>query len=78
VVFFQGKSKTYESSLVEQSEPNGKDKKTAIFQLDIPLASLKPGFYLCQLSVIDDAAGHFLFPRFALVIRPEKTEPHAE
>jgi hypothetical protein len=34
---------------------------------------LKPGFYTCQVNVIDDAAGSFLFPRLALLIRAEKT-----
>ena len=23
---------------------------------------LKPGFYTCQVNVVDDAGGHFLFP----------------
>jgi VWFA-related protein len=71
VAFFQGKAKAYESSLVELTELNAKERKAAVFQLDVPLTSLKPGFYTCQVNVIDDAAGHFLFPRLALLIRPE-------
>jgi VWFA-related protein len=71
VAFFQGKAKTYESSLVELTELNAKDRKAAVFQLDVPLTSLKPGFYTCQVNVIDDAGGHFLFPRLALLIRTE-------
>jgi VWFA-related protein len=71
VAFFQGKAKTYESSLVELTELNAKDRKAAVFQLDVPLTSLKPGFYTCQVNVIDDAGGHFLFPRLALLIRSE-------
>jgi hypothetical protein len=35
------------------------------FELDVPLSGLKPGQYVCQLNVIDDAAGSFAFPRFA-------------
>jgi hypothetical protein len=42
-----------------------------VFQLDVPLSSLKPGFYTCQVNVIDDAGGHFLFPRLALLVRQE-------
>jgi len=71
VAFFQGKTKTYESSLVEITELNARERKAAVFQLDIPLASLKPGFYTCQVNVIDDAGGYFLFPRLALLIRKE-------
>jgi len=71
VAFFQGKAKAYESSLVEMTELNARERKAVVFQLDVPLASLKPGFYTCQVNVIDDAGGHFLFPRLALVIRTE-------
>ncbi len=71
VAFFQGKAKAYESSLVELTEFNARERKAAVFQLDLPLTSLKPGFYTCQVNVIDDAGGHFLFPRLALLIRHE-------
>jgi VWFA-related protein len=69
VAFFRGKMRAYESSLVELTELNARERKAAVFQLDVPLASLKPGFYTCQINVIDDAGGHFLFPRLALLIR---------
>jgi VWFA-related protein len=69
VSFFRGKSKVFESSLVELTQLNARDRKAGIFQLDLPLNSLKPGFYTCQVNVIDDTAGLFLFPRLALLIR---------
>jgi VWFA-related protein len=75
VAFFRGKTKVFESSLVELNELNARDRKAGVFQLELPLSSLKPGFYTCQVNVIDDAAGLFLFPRLALLIRPEKTAP---
>ncbi len=71
VAFFRGKAKAYESSLVEMTELNAKERKAAVFQLDVPLISFKPGFYTCQVNVIDDASGHFLFPRLAMLIRTE-------
>jgi VWFA-related protein len=71
VSFFRGKSKVFESSQVELTELNARDRKAGVFQLDLPLNSLKPGFYTCQINVIDDAAGQFLFPRLALLIRAQ-------
>ena len=61
--------KTYETPLVEAQQLNVPDRKAAVFQLDVPLTSLKPGFYTCQVNVIDDAAGRFTFPRLALLVR---------
>ena len=72
VSFFRGKAKVFESSLVELSEVNARDRKAGVFQLDLPLSSLKAGFYTCQVNVIDDAAGRFVFPRLALLIRGDK------
>ena len=71
VAFFRGKAKIFESSTVELTELNARDRKAGVFQLDLPLSPLKPGFYTCQVNVIDDAAGQFSFPRLALLIRPE-------
>jgi hypothetical protein len=36
----------------------------------VPLSQIKLDFYTCQVNVIDDAAGTFLFPRLALLVRP--------
>jgi VWFA-related protein len=69
IAFFQGKVKTYESPLQEVKELNARDRGAAVFQLDVPLAQLKPGFYTCQVNVVDDAAGLFTFPRLALLLR---------
>jgi VWFA-related protein len=71
VAFFRGKAKVFESSTVELTELNARDRKAGVFQLDLPLTSLQPGFYTCQVNVIDDAAGRFLFPRLALLVRPD-------
>jgi VWFA-related protein len=71
VAFFQGKVKAYETPLVETKTLSAQDRKAAIFQLDVPLTQLKPGFYICQVNVVDDAAGKFLFPRLALLVRQQ-------
>jgi len=69
VAFFRGTTKAYETPLVESQQLNAPDRKAAVFQLDVPLTQLKPGFYTCQVNVIDDAAGQFRFPRVALLVR---------
>ena len=72
VAFFQGRAKVYETPLVETKDLNAQDRHAAVFQLDVPLTQLKPGFYTCQVNVIDDAAGKFLFPRLAMLVRQPK------
>lgn len=77
VAFFRNNALAFESSIVELTEVNARDRKAGVFQLDLPLSQLKPGFYTCQVNVIDDAAGRFLFPRVALLVRPNSvTTPH--
>jgi VWFA-related protein len=69
IEFLQGATKIYESKPVVANEVTAPDRKAVIFQMDLPLQLLKPGFYLCQVNVIDDVAGSFSFPRFPLLIR---------
>ncbi|HUE51037.1 MAG TPA: VWA domain-containing protein [Terriglobales bacterium] len=69
VAFFSGKKKVYETPVVESAQLNTPQRRATVFQLDVPLTQLKPGFYTCQVNVIDDAAGQFLFPRLSLLVR---------
>ena len=66
VLFFNGKVKAYETPLVESRALNIPNRHAAVFQLDIPLAGLRPGLYTCQVNLIDDAAGRFLFRRLPI------------
>ena len=43
----------------------------AVFQFDVPAASLPPGLYTCQVNVVDDVAGAFTFPRMQLYVRKQ-------
>jgi hypothetical protein len=70
VQFFRGKLKAYETPTVEAKELNTPERKAAAFQLDVPLSKLKPGWYTCQVNVIDDAGGTFAFPRLPILVRP--------
>jgi VWFA-related protein len=69
VAFYKGSVKAYETPLIQADEVNVPDRKATAFELDVPLTELKPGFYTCQVNVIDDAAGKFVFPRVALLVR---------
>jgi hypothetical protein len=70
IAFFRGKARAFETPLVQTTELTGADKKTAVFQFDVPASSLKPGLYTCQINVVDDTAGNFVFPRLQLYVRP--------
>ncbi len=65
----QGSTKVYETPLVQAKAINVEGRDAVSIELDVPLAALKPGSYLCQLNVIDDAGGSFAFPRFAVLVR---------
>jgi hypothetical protein len=65
----QGSTKVYETPVVQAKTANVEGRDAVAIELDVPLAGLKPGSYVCQLNVIDDAAGSFAFPRFAVLVR---------
>jgi len=65
----QGSTKVYETPEVQAKAINVEGRDAVSIELDVPLTGLKPGPYTCQLNVIDDAAGSFAFPRFAILVR---------
>jgi VWFA-related protein len=70
IEFLNGTTKVYETPLVVAKEINNVSKDAVAFQLEVPLADLKPGLYTCQVNVIDDTGGGFTFPRLALLVKP--------
>jgi VWFA-related protein len=69
IQFFNGKIKAFETPLIEARQLNAPERKAAVFQFDVSLAQLKPGLYTCQINVIDDAGGTFVFPRLPILVR---------
>jgi len=69
IQFFNGKVKAFETPLIEARQLNAPERKAAVFQFDVSLAQLKPGLYTCQINVIDDAGGTFVFPRLPILVR---------
>jgi len=68
IEFLSGGVKVYETPLVSADAINVPERGAVAFQFDVPLTQLKPGTYICQINVIDDAGGSFSFPRLALRI----------
>lgn len=66
----QGSTKVYETPLVQAKSVNVEGRDAVAIELDVPLGGLKPGQYVGQLNVIDDAGGSFAFPRFAILVLP--------
>ena len=73
IEFLQGGVKVYESKPVMTKEVAAPERKAVVLEIDVPLGSLKPGLYLCQVNVIDDVSGNFAFPRFPVLIREAAT-----
>ncbi|HET6169151.1 MAG TPA: VWA domain-containing protein, partial [Terracidiphilus sp.] len=72
----QGSAKVYETPLVKATSLNVDGRDAVSVELDVPLNGLKPGQYICQLNVVDDVAGSFAFPRFAVLVRePAQSAP---
>ena len=69
IEFLQGDVKVYESKPIVASQVTAPDRKAVIFQIDLPLQSLKPGFYTCQVNIIDDVSGNFAFPRWPILVK---------
>lgn len=66
IEFLIGGTKVYETPLVEAASLTVPGRNAVAFEFDVPLAQLKPGTYVCQVNVVDDAGGSFGFPRMAL------------
>jgi VWFA-related protein len=73
IEFLSGGVKVYETPLVEAKTINIPERSAVAFQFDVPLTQLKPGTYVCQINVIDDAGGSFSFPRMAMRLQPGAT-----
>lgn len=68
IEFLSGGTKVYETKPVSAREVNDPTRNGVAFQFEVPLTGLKPGNYVCQVNVIDNASGSFSFPRMALKI----------
>jgi VWFA-related protein len=72
IEFLQGDAKVYETKPIVAQEITVPERKAVVFQMEIPLQSLNPGFYTCQINVIDDVAGNYAFPRWPILVRASR------
>jgi hypothetical protein len=75
IEFLSGSAMAFQTPVVQATQLNVPARNAVAFQFDVPLDSLKPGTYICQVNVIDDAGGDFTFPRTAVLIRPAPAAP---
>jgi VWFA-related protein len=75
IEFLSHGTKVYETPLVTADAINDPQRDAVAFQFDVPLAQLKPGTYVCQVNVIDDAGGSFTFPRMAIRVTAAAPAP---
>ncbi|SDF91942.1 VWA domain-containing protein [Terriglobus roseus] len=74
IEFLQNGAKVFETPLVAAETLNEPERGAVGFSFDVPLETLKPGTYICQVNVVDDTAGTFTFPRLAVkVVAPIPT-----
>ena len=69
LAFYRGKTKVFETPVVERTALDAPDRKANIFQFEIPAERFKPGLYTCQVNIVDEIAGKVAFPRLELYVR---------
>jgi VWFA-related protein len=77
LAFYRGTVKVFETPLVERVALDAADRSAALFQFEVPADRFEPGLYTCQVNIIDDVAGTFVFPRLALYVRAAPGSPPA-
>ncbi len=68
LTFYRGSVKAFETSPVRVSQLAAKRNSAMPVQFQVPLAKLLPGHYTCQVSLIDEQAKRFAFPRSEVVL----------
>ena len=69
LAFYRGTVKVFETPLVDRTGLDAADRRAAVFQFEVPAAGFQPGLYTCQVNIVDDVAGRFVFPRLAVYVR---------
>jgi hypothetical protein len=71
VSLYRSGVKVYDTPLQSATAISAPGRHADVFEVTLPPGALQPGYYLCQVTVIDDVAGTFAFPRLALYVRKQ-------
>ncbi len=71
VSFYRGKVKTFETAPLQVAEGLNPKTKALALRFSVPLATLQPGRYTCQVSVLDPTAQKFAFWRAPVMVLPD-------
>ncbi len=69
VSFYRGNVRAFQSEAVRMTDPVQRGNLVGM-HFEIPLASLTPGQYICQVNVIDELGKKFAFRRTPMVLLP--------
>jgi VWFA-related protein len=76
LAFYRGRVKVFETPVADRAVLDAPDRQAVIFQLQVPAGDLAPGLYTCQVNVVDEIGGRFVFPRLAVYVKePEPAPP---
>ncbi len=70
LAFYRGKSKAFQSPPVRLGEMTPQRPGVVPVRFQAPLASLGPGRYICQVTLVDEVGKRFAFPRVPVVVLP--------
>lgn len=68
LIFFQGGAKAFETESVRVRTVAGSRQNVAPIRFEVPLSSLKPGNYTCQVNLVDGVGQKFAFARAPMVL----------
>jgi len=77
ISLFRGPVRAFETPPINVQSLTSKERKAIAFQVQVPPASLPPGLYTCQVTLIDGAARKFAFSRFQLFVQAGSPRPGA-
>jgi hypothetical protein len=69
IAFYRGQVKVLETPVVAKTTVDAANRQATLFQFEVAAGSFEPGFYACQINIIDEAAGRFTFPRVVFFVR---------
>ena len=69
LTFYRNGVKMFETPVVARDRIDAPQRHAVQFEFEVPASALKPGLYSCQVTVVDEVAAQFAFPRFELYVR---------